>query len=67
VKAHLRITIATLLAHGASQRQIERHTGVDPKTIRRYAANSPGVATGSEGSSGQIPPPLPARERASVP
>ncbi len=33
-----------------SQREIERRTGVDRKTIRRYAAaaNSPGVATGSE-------------------
>jgi len=59
LKAHLRITIATLLANGASQREIERHTGVDRKTIRRYAANSPGVAAGSVESSGQIPPPRP--------
>jgi transposase len=59
LKAHLRITIATLLANGASQREIERRTGVDRKTIRRYAANSPGVATGSAGSIGQIPPPRP--------
>ena len=59
LKAHLRITIATLLANGATQREIERRTGVDRKTIRRHAANSPGVATGSEGSVGQIPPPRP--------
>ncbi len=49
MKPHLRVTIRTLLANGASQREIERATGVDRKTIRRYAreANSPGVATGS--------------------
>ena len=59
LKAHLRITIATLLANGATQREIERRTGVDRKTIRRYAANSPGVATGSAEAVGQIPPPRP--------
>jgi transposase len=59
LKAHLRITIATMLASGASQREIERRLGVDRKTIRRYATNSPGVATGSEVSDGQIPPPRP--------
>ena len=61
MKSHLRISIDTLLRGGASQREIERFTGVDRKTIRRYArlANSPGVATGSEGLPGQIPPPRP--------
>ena len=61
LKLHLRIAIETLLRGGASQREIERHTGVDRKTIRRVAreANSPGVATGSEGPVGQIPPPWP--------
>ena len=59
LKSHLRITIATLLANGASQREIERRTGVDRKTIRRYAANSPGVATGSGGGAEQNPPPWP--------
>jgi len=61
LKAHKRITITTLQAGGASQREIARRTGVDRKTIRRHAqaANSPGVATGSEGPSGQIPPPRP--------
>lgn len=59
MKPHLRITIETLLAAGASQREIARHTGVDRKTIRRYA-NSPRVATGSEDTSaGQTPPPRP--------
>jgi transposase len=61
LKPYLRITIGTLLSSGTAQREIERRTGVDRKTIRRYArlANSPGVATGSEGQSGQIPPPRP--------
>jgi len=61
LKLHLRIAIETLLRGGASQREIERHTGVDRKTIRRLAreANSPGVATGSQGWAEQIPPPRP--------
>jgi len=62
LKPHLRITIDTLLRSGTSHRQITRVTGVDRKTIRRYVAalaNSPGVATGSEGGDYQIPPPRP--------
>ena len=72
MKPNLRITVETLLRKGRSQREIERQTGVDRKTIRRYGlglsegpeANSPGVATGSDGrgsGSGaeQIPPPRP--------
>ena len=61
LKPHLRITIDTLLKGGATHREIERRTGVDRKTIRRYAraANSPGVATGSEAAGGQTPPPRP--------
>jgi hypothetical protein len=71
LKSHLRITIRTLLGNGAGQRDIERITGVDRKTIRRYeramlaaAAISPGVATGSDGREStvlgeQIPPPWP--------
>ena len=62
LKAHLRITIETLLRNGASHREIKRRTGVDRKTIRRYAtalANSPGVATGSEPGADQSPPPWP--------
>ena len=68
MKSHLQVTIRTLLQGGASQREIERATGVDRKTIRRYEreAKSPRVATGSEpgktgGELGQIPPWPPAR------
>lgn len=55
------IAVQTLLERGATQREIERFTGVDRKTIRRYQrlANSPGMATGGEAASGQIPPPRP--------
>jgi hypothetical protein len=73
LKPHLRITVETLLRKGRSQREIERLTGVDRKTIRRYEQgaaegtarpNSPGVATGSGGresavSGPQTPPPRP--------
>ena len=62
LKSHLRISMETLLARGATQREIERFTGVDRKTIRRYQrlwANSPGVATGSQPAGKQIPPPRP--------
>jgi transposase len=65
LKSHLQVTIATLLEHGASQHEIARRTGVDRKTIRRYAqrANSP-MATGAEAQGGQIPPPRPPARRA---
>ena len=63
LKPHLQITVTTLLAAGKSQREIERITRVDRKTIRRLVRriaggvpNSPGVATGS---ASQIPPPRP--------
>jgi transposase len=61
LKPHLRTTIQTLLDRGATQREIERMTGVDRKTIRRYQreANSSRVATGSAEGDGQIPPPRP--------
>lgn len=71
LKPHLRVTIQTLLRNGTPQREIERLTGVDRKTIRRYErtllgpmANSPGVATGSEqgetaAAAVEIPPPWP--------
>lgn len=70
-KPHLRVTIATLLSNGTSQREIERSTAVDRKTIRRYErerlgppANPPGVATGSKPgktalSADETPPPRP--------
>ena len=63
MKPHLQTTIWTLLGAGASQREIERVTGIDRETIRGYQkrfaaaqANSPGVSTGSPE---QIPPPCP--------
>ena len=58
MKAHLRTTIETLLSCGASHREIKRRTGVDRKTIRRYAlaSKSPGVATGSDAVAEQTPP-----------
>jgi hypothetical protein len=71
LKAHLRITITTLLARGASQHEIAQRTGVDRKTIRRYAraavadaatteaANAPTVATGPATRAGEMPPPRP--------
>ena len=62
-------TVFTLLQRGVSQREIYRLTGVDRKTIRRYAdlfllagaesPNSSGVATGEIAGLIQIPPPWP--------
>jgi transposase len=69
LKPHLRSAMQTLLDNGATQREIERFTGVDRKTIRRYQrlSNFPGVATGLEAAGGQIPPPRPpALEEAAV-
>lgn len=53
LKPHLQSTVFTLLERQTSQRQIQRLTGIDRKTIRRYQAifvsrraaeaNSPGV------------------------
>jgi len=58
--------VETLLSSGATQREIERRTGVDRKTIRRYASvpapdapNSSTPATDSEDVAGQTPPPRP--------
>ena len=71
MKPHLQTTVWTLLEAGASQREIQRVTGIDRKTIRGYhkhftaaaASNSPGVATDSPtaaaGAAPQIPPPRP--------
>lgn len=63
MKPHMQTTIETLLRAGRSQREIERVTGIDRKTIRSYQkrllappANSPGVATGNSPAS---PPPWP--------
>jgi transposase/5S rRNA maturation endonuclease (ribonuclease M5) len=75
LKPHLQTTVKTLLEKGVSQREIERKTGVDRKTIRKYAqlsnlvppkdndhSDSPTderVATGCAVESGQNPPPWP--------
>ena len=62
MKAHLQTTLWTLFGRNASQREIERRTGVSRHTIRVYkkryledGANCPGVAT----DSGQTAPPWP--------
>ncbi len=78
MKPHLQTTIRTLLGAGASQREIERVTGIDRKTVRAYqqrfaaaAPNSPGVATDLDevagSSAGQIPPPRPPTSAAPSP
>jgi transposase len=71
LKPHLQTTIWTLLESGTSQREIERVTGIDRKTIRAYQKRfataapptSPGVATVgvsvATGPAPQIPPPRP--------
>lgn len=71
LKPNKQTTIFTLLQLGKSQREIERATGFDRKTIRSYQrkyaaiheasrANSPGVATGEpSGQATQTPPPWP--------
>jgi len=68
LKPDLLISIQTLLRRGATQREIERFTGVDRKTIRRYQrqANSPGVATGSDAAADQIPSPRPPAAGATI-
>lgn len=67
LKPHQQSTVFTLLALDKSQREIHRITGIDRKTIRRYAAifaaratasaNSPIPATIGSGPSDQTPPP----------
>jgi len=66
LKPHLQTTIWTLLRAKASQREIERITGISRHTIRTYQqrfaaeqANCPGVATGSEAVLAQTAPPRP--------
>lgn len=75
LKPDLQATIKTLLSKGMGQREIQRKTGIDRKTIRRYAqsfnmvlpeetehSKSPAkqnVATGSGASTPQNPPPRP--------
>lgn len=64
LKPQKKHTVVTLLENNVSQREIHRKTGIDRKTIRKIAlavagANSPTLATGSDGLAGQIPPPRP--------
>ncbi len=66
MKPHLQTTIWTLLGANASQREIERVTGISRHTIRTYQqrfaaqqANCPGVATGSKAVASQTAPPRP--------
>lgn len=66
MKPHLQTTIWTLLKANASQREIERVTGISRHTIRAYQqrfaserANCPGVATGSIAVASEIAPPWP--------
>jgi len=83
LKPSLQTTIKTLLDNEISQREIERKTGIDRKTIRRYArladagatdgaadSKSPTsleVATGSEPTFVQNPPPRPPASAAKMP
>lgn len=63
MKPNKRITVATLLASGTSQREIARLTGVDRKTIRRLTLGTTGAApnspTPATGVRPENPPPRP--------
>jgi transposase len=61
LKDHKRQAVEILASCKISQHEIHRRTGVDRKTIRRYAAGSksPGVATGSGAAAPENPPPRP--------
>jgi transposase len=64
LKKHLRTTIDTLLKRGTSQRQIERLTRVDRKTIRRYAQRTEPASVAADATSAATdftPPRPPAR------
>ena len=83
LKPHLTATIRTLLGKGISHRQINRTTGVDRKTIRKYdrldsLPSSQGdfppksptvqeVATGADVEFGQNPPPRPPARESNSP
>ena len=79
LKPDLQTTIKTLLGKGMGQREIQRKTGIDRKTIRRYAqmasqeAEQPksptdqGVATESGAPSVQNPPPWPPVQEKGLP
>jgi hypothetical protein len=83
LKPHLQATVKTLLDKGISQREINRKTGVDRKTIRKYgrldglvadpgafapkSPTEPEVATGAGVESGQNPPPRPPARHSKLP
>jgi transposase/5S rRNA maturation endonuclease (ribonuclease M5) len=80
LKPALQSTVKTLLKNEISQREINRKTGIDRKTIRRYArsyesgaaegtevSKSPTPATGSGGPTDQNPPPWPPASEARLP
>jgi transposase/5S rRNA maturation endonuclease (ribonuclease M5) len=83
LKPNLKTTVKTLLDRGISQREINRKTGIDRKTIRRYGRlydlvpaeetdhsnyySGEGVATGSGVQSGQNPPPRPPAPEENLP
>ena len=83
LKPHLQATVKTLLDKGISQREINRKTGVDRKTIRKYgrldglvsghgvfASKSPTeqeVATGADVEFGQNPPARPPVQDSKLP
>lgn len=83
LKPHLQATVKTLLDKGISQREINRKTGVDRKTIRKYgridglvagqgsfASKSPSeqeVATGADVEFGENPPPRPPARQSKPP
>jgi len=83
LKPHLQATVKTLLGKGISQREINRKTGVDRKTIRKYGrdddlvagqgaftSKSPTaqeVATGAYVEFGQNPPPRPPARQSKPP
>ena len=79
LKPDMQTTIKTLLNKGVSQREIERKTGIDRKTIRRYAqiashetehSKSPTdqeVAAGSGSPSFENPPPRPSVQKQDLP
>jgi transposase/5S rRNA maturation endonuclease (ribonuclease M5) len=83
LKPHLKTTVETLLGKGISQREIHRKTGINRKTVRRYAQlyhlvppednehskypTQEGVATGSLVQSGQNTPPRPPGPKDNLP
>ena len=59
LKPHLQATVKTLLDKGMSQREIKRKTGIDRKTICKYADELNGHETGE----GIIPPKSPIEQK----